>query len=106
MRRELERFGPFAPILFIAIYALATPLFVPGSLLTLTGGAIFGPVMGALWNLLGATLGATIAFLIARYTAADWGAAGRRPARRHYPRSRRRGLAFRRFGALDAAVSL
>lgn len=72
MRRELERFGPFAPILFIAIYALATPLFVPGSLLTLTGGAIFGPVMGALWNLLGATLGATIAFLIARYTAADW----------------------------------
>lgn len=72
IQRALERFGPLAPIVFIAIYALATPLFVPGSLLTLTGGAIFGPVMGALWNLIGATLGATLAFLIARYAAAEW----------------------------------
>lgn len=72
IRRGLARCGPFAPIMFIAIYAVATALFVPGSLLTLAGGAIFGPVLGALWNLIGATLGATLAFLIARYAAAEW----------------------------------
>jgi len=64
--------GPVAPLLFILIYALATVLFLPGSVLTLAGGALFGPVLGTLYNLTGATLGATLAFLIARYLAADW----------------------------------
>jgi uncharacterized membrane protein YdjX (TVP38/TMEM64 family) len=54
----LARFGPWAPILFVLLYALATALFVPGSVLTLAGGALFGPVWGTLWNLTGATLGA------------------------------------------------
>ncbi len=64
--------GPVAPLLFILIYALATVLFLPGSVLTLAGGALFGPVPGTLYNLTGATLGATFAFLIARYLASDW----------------------------------
>jgi len=64
--------GPVAPLLFILIYALAAVLFLPGSALTLAGGALFGPVLGTLYNLTGATLGATLAFLIARYLAADW----------------------------------
>ena len=81
--RELARFGPAAPILFILLYACATVLFAPGSILTLAGGALFGPVWGTLWNLIGATLGATVAFLIARYLGADWVArrAGERLAR-------------------------
>ena len=72
LERELARFGPAAPILFILLYALATVLFVPGSVLTVTGGALFGPVWGTLWNLTGATLGATVAFLAARYVGSDW----------------------------------
>jgi uncharacterized membrane protein YdjX (TVP38/TMEM64 family)/rhodanese-related sulfurtransferase len=64
--------GPVAPLLFILIYALAAVLFLPGSALTLAGGALFGPVLGTFYNLTGATLGATLAFLIARYLAADW----------------------------------
>lgn len=60
------------PLLFILIYTLGTVLFLPGSVLTLAGGAIFGPLWGTLFNLTGATLGATLAFLIARYLAADW----------------------------------
>ncbi|MDO8431213.1 MAG: VTT domain-containing protein [Candidatus Binatus sp.] len=72
LERELQRFGRFAPILFVLLYALATVLFVPGSLLTVAGGALFGPVAGTLWNLIGATLGATLAFMIARYVASDW----------------------------------
>jgi uncharacterized membrane protein YdjX (TVP38/TMEM64 family) len=64
--------GPVAPLLFILVYALAAVLFLPGSVLTLAGGALFGPVLGTLYNLTGATLGATLAFLIARYLASDW----------------------------------
>jgi|SRR5581483_4859180 uncharacterized membrane protein YdjX (TVP38/TMEM64 family) len=75
LARELQRFGRSAPLLFIAIYALSTVLFVPGSVLTIAGGALFGPAWGALWNLIGATLGATLAFVIARYVAADWASA-------------------------------
>ncbi len=64
--------GAAGPLVFMVIYALATVLFLPGSLLTLAGGALFGPVWGTLYNLTGATLGAALAFLIARYLAADW----------------------------------
>jgi len=64
--------GPVAPLLFILIYGLAAVLFLPGSVLTLAGGALFGPVLGTVYNLTGATLGATLAFLIARYLASDW----------------------------------
>jgi uncharacterized membrane protein YdjX (TVP38/TMEM64 family)/rhodanese-related sulfurtransferase len=56
----------------MAIYALASVLFLPGSLITLAGGALFGPLWGTVWNLTGATLGAALAFLIARYLGADW----------------------------------
>jgi uncharacterized membrane protein YdjX (TVP38/TMEM64 family) len=71
LERELERFGLWAPALFVLLYALATVLFVPGSVLTVAGGALFGPVWGTLWNLSGATLGATLAFEIARYIASE-----------------------------------
>jgi uncharacterized membrane protein YdjX (TVP38/TMEM64 family)/rhodanese-related sulfurtransferase len=64
--------GAAGPLLFMALYALATVLFLPGSVITLAGGALFGPVWGTLWNLTGATIGASLAFLIARYLGADW----------------------------------
>ena len=72
MTALIEQTGIAAPLIFIAIYALFTVAFFPGSILTLVGGAMFGPVLGTLYNLTGATLGATIAFLISRYLAADW----------------------------------
>lgn len=68
----VEGAGTAGPVLFMALYALATVLFLPGSVLTLAGGALFGPVWGTLWNLTGATIGASLAFLIARYLGADW----------------------------------
>lgn len=64
--------GAAAPLIFMAFYAAATVLFLPGSVLTIAGGALFGPVWGTLYSLTGATLGATLAFLIARYLASDW----------------------------------
>jgi len=68
----LGSFGDAGPLVFMLIYALGTALFLPGSLLTLAGGAIFGPLWGTFYNLTGATFGATLSFLIARYLAADW----------------------------------
>ncbi len=64
--------GAAGPILFMLIYAIGTVFFLPGSVLTLAGGAIFGPVWGTFYNLTGATLGATVAFVIARYLASHW----------------------------------
>ena len=64
--------GIWGPVAFVALYAVATILFVPGVVFGLAGGALFGPVWGSLWNLLGATLGSAAAFALARYFAGDW----------------------------------
>jgi uncharacterized membrane protein YdjX (TVP38/TMEM64 family) len=68
----VEDLGVWGPLVFVGIYCLAPVLFVPGVVLTLAGGALFGPTTGALLSLAGATVGATVAFLLARYVAADW----------------------------------
>ncbi|MBF0188350.1 MAG: TVP38/TMEM64 family protein, partial [Magnetococcales bacterium] len=51
-------FGAWGPIIFMLAYALAAVLFLPGSVLTVAGGALFGPLLGTIVNLTGATLGA------------------------------------------------
>jgi len=68
----VEQAGAAAPLLFVLTYAVGTVLFLPGSVMTLAGGALFGPVYGTFYNLTGATLGAVWAFVIARYLASDW----------------------------------
>ncbi len=68
----LSGLGVWAPIVYVLLFAVGTVVFLPGSLFALAGGALFGPVWGAMLNLLAATLGASIAFLIARYLAGDW----------------------------------
>ncbi|MEE8124356.1 MAG: TVP38/TMEM64 family protein [Nitrospirales bacterium] len=62
-----------AVALFIVIYILQTAFSLPGgAILTLTGGFLFGSVMGTVFVNLGATAGATLAFLVARYLLHDW----------------------------------
>ena len=68
----VQNAGVAAPLIFMTLYAVATVLFLPGSVLTIAGGAMFGPVWGSLYSLTGATVGATLAFLVARYLASDW----------------------------------
>lgn len=68
----VEGAGAAGPLLFMAVYALVTVLFLPGSVITLAGGVLFGPVWGTVYNLTGATIGAALAFLIARYLTAGW----------------------------------
>jgi uncharacterized membrane protein YdjX (TVP38/TMEM64 family) len=66
---RIERLGFWGPAVFAAVYALATVAFVPGALLTLAAGAVFGLAVGVAVVLAGATAGASLAFLIARYAA-------------------------------------
>lgn len=61
--------GFWGPLVFILGYAVATVAFIPGSLLTLAAGAIFGLLYGTIYTFFGATLGAAAAFLVARYAA-------------------------------------
>ncbi|MGQ4645996.1 VTT domain-containing protein [Lyngbya aestuarii] len=62
----------YKPIAFIVIYNLATVLFVPGAILTLGGGIIFGLVWGSVYVFIASSLGATCAFLIGRYLSRSW----------------------------------
>ena len=62
---------PWAPGIFVAIYAAATALAVPGTILTLAGGALFGFYWGTLFNFVAANIGANAAFLIARTLGRD-----------------------------------
>ncbi len=61
-----------APVAFMLIYIVATVAFLPGSVLTLGAGVVFGILQGAIYVLIGATVGATLAFLIGRYLAREW----------------------------------
>jgi uncharacterized membrane protein YdjX (TVP38/TMEM64 family) len=62
-----------AVTLFILSYCVVVGLSLPGgAVLTLSGGFLFGSVMGTLFVNIGATTGATVAFLTARYLLRDW----------------------------------
>jgi uncharacterized membrane protein YdjX (TVP38/TMEM64 family) len=72
MRRVLDwigQLGPWGAIIFIATYTVATVLFIPGSVLTLGAGALFGVMWGSIYVSISATLGATCAFLVSRHLA-------------------------------------
>ena len=60
------RSSSWAPVLFVAIYAAAVALAIPGTILTLTGGAVFGFWGGLLLNSVGANIGANLAFALSR----------------------------------------
>ena len=86
----VDGLGVWGPVVFVLVYAVAAVAFIPGSLLTLAGGAIFGLWKGTLLVFVGASLGATSAFLVSRYVAR--GAVERRIAGEP------------RFAAIDRAV--
>jgi uncharacterized membrane protein YdjX (TVP38/TMEM64 family) len=75
LQSALERIaelGIWGPVIFTLIYIVATVFLIPGSVLTLGAGAVFGVVKGSVVVSIAATLGATAAFLVGRYVARDW----------------------------------
>jgi len=68
---EWLRASRAAPLLYIVAYAAATALAIPGSILTLAGGAIFGVFGGTIYTTIGANIGANAAFAVARLLGRD-----------------------------------
>ncbi|OGW87481.1 MAG: hypothetical protein A3A81_03870 [Omnitrophica bacterium RIFCSPLOWO2_01_FULL_45_10b] len=62
----------WGPVVFILIYGIGCVIALPGSLLTLTGGAVFGMFWGTIYNVLAANFGASLAFFTARYLGRDF----------------------------------
>jgi uncharacterized membrane protein YdjX (TVP38/TMEM64 family) len=77
-------------LLFLALYVLATVCLIPGLILTLAGGAIFGLARGVALVSAGSVLGASAAFFIGRTLAREW--------------TQQRIAAWPRFRALDGAL--
>ncbi len=86
----VESLGVWGPVVFVVGYVVAAVAFVPGSILTLAAGAIFGLAKGVVTVFIAAMLGSAAAFIVARYVA--------RPA------IERRLAGNTRFAAIDRAV--
>jgi uncharacterized membrane protein YdjX (TVP38/TMEM64 family) len=89
-QRWVEGLGAWAPVIYGAVYVAATLLLVPGALLTIGAGLVFGVVRAALLVLASATIAAALAFLVARHLARG--------------RVERWAGAHPRFRAIDAAI--
>jgi len=70
----LQSIGMWAPVVFMLIYAAGVCLFVPGTLLTGLGAAIFGPYWGFVYVWFGAMAGASAAFVIGRTLGREFAA--------------------------------
>ncbi|MCK9275842.1 MAG: TVP38/TMEM64 family protein [Syntrophales bacterium] len=66
LERLMKRAGIWAPIVYVAVYIIGVCLFVPATLLTVVGAAIFGAYWGFLYAWAGALLGGVASFLIGR----------------------------------------
>jgi len=62
----------WGPLAFILIYGVGCVIALPGSLLTLAGGAVFGVVWGTVYNMFASNFGASLAFFTARYLGRDF----------------------------------
>jgi len=68
----IEGLGTMGYGVYAGLYILACVFLVPGSILTLGAGAIYGVVVGSVLVSISSTLGATAAFLVGRYFARNW----------------------------------
>ncbi|HEY9840754.1 MAG TPA: TVP38/TMEM64 family protein [Candidatus Obscuribacterales bacterium] len=65
----IKSLGPWGPVAFIGLYVGASIAALPGSVLTIAAGVLFGSLWGVIWVSLASTLAAACCFLIARYFA-------------------------------------
>jgi pyruvate/2-oxoglutarate dehydrogenase complex dihydrolipoamide dehydrogenase (E3) component/uncharacterized membrane protein YdjX (TVP38/TMEM64 family) len=71
LRDWIAALGPWGPLVFVLVYAMASVAALPGSVLAIAAGALFGSVLGTVLVSLSATLGASLAFLIGGYFARE-----------------------------------
>jgi uncharacterized membrane protein YdjX (TVP38/TMEM64 family) len=72
LEARLTAAGWWAPLAFILIYAVGVCLFIPATLLTAVGAAIFGVFWGFIYSWVGAMMGAAGGFFIGRYLGREF----------------------------------
>lgn len=90
LKQWTEHLGVWGPIVFAVVYTIAAVCLVPGSVLTLAAGAIFGLWIGFITVSFGSVTGAALAFLISRYVARS--------------KIESRAKSNKKFGAIDEAI--
>jgi uncharacterized membrane protein YdjX (TVP38/TMEM64 family) len=88
---QVRALGVWGPVLLGVVYVAATVLLLPGMILSLGAGFLFGVIPGVITISIASTLGAGAAFLVGRFLARDW--------------VTKKVAAMPRFAALDAAVA-
>lgn len=67
LREIIRQSGVCSYTLYILLFIIATLFLIPGSLLVIAGGVIFGPLPATLLSLLAATIASSLSFLLARW---------------------------------------
>ncbi|MFQ5914954.1 MAG: TVP38/TMEM64 family protein [Nitrospinota bacterium] len=86
----VDGIGFWGPILLAAAYTPASVFYVPGWILTVGSGFVFGVLLGTATVSVGSVIGASAAFLLGRTLARDW--------------VEKRVISNSRFRAIDRAV--
>lgn len=67
LKEYILAFGPLAPVAFVAVQATQVVVApIPGQVVALAGGYLFGTIAGTAYSLLGAAIGSYVAFSLAR----------------------------------------
>lgn len=67
LRLWIEQFGAFAPLVFVVVQAVQVVVApIPGQVVALISGYLFGAVAGAVYSLVGVLIGSAIAFSLAK----------------------------------------
>lgn len=64
--------GAVGYLIYVFVYIVSAVFSLPASVITISGGIVFGPIIGGILALIGATIGASAAFLVSRYIARDF----------------------------------
>jgi uncharacterized membrane protein YdjX (TVP38/TMEM64 family) len=71
LRDWIKSLGYLGYLVFVLIYIVAILVIIPSPILTVSGGVLFGSIIGIILVSIASTIGASLAFLIARYFARD-----------------------------------
>ncbi|MEB7555912.1 TVP38/TMEM64 family protein [Kluyvera cryocrescens] len=67
LQQLIGQSGTLGYVIYITLFIVATVCLMPGSVLVLAGGMVFGPWLGTLLSLVAATLASALSFLLARW---------------------------------------
>ncbi len=69
MQAWFNSLGIWGYLAYILLYTVIAIFMIPGSMLTIAGGIVFGSIIGGVLSMIAGTTGATAAFIVARYIA-------------------------------------